>query len=129
MTAVDLGRREARVEVERVGSELGQRAGDLEEVTMVAAQDADGVARVDAGFDQPAGDCFGAGVEVAKAQRTAFVDERVVVAEAGGAHREERGGARAPVVNGPGRVPEAVGPFGADHAGTEDRCGRPRRVR
>ena len=45
MIGRDLRGGEAGVEVQRVRAELGQRAGDLEEVAMVAAQDADRVAR------------------------------------------------------------------------------------
>ena len=125
---IDLRRREPGVEVERVGADLRQRAGDLEEVPMVPAQDRDRVAGVDAGLDQPSSNRVGPGVEVAEAQRPALVDEGGVVAEPGGPHREQRGRPRAPVVQRLRGVPEPVRPLGPQDPGAQDAPARARRV-
>ena len=109
--------REPSVEVQRVRAELRQRAGDLEEVAVVAAQDGNGVAGAHAGFDEPARDRVAACVELGEAHRPALVDERRLSAVARRAHREDRGEPRAP-------VPNRVAPCAIRDRAVRDAAGR-----
>ncbi len=124
----DLRGGEPGVQVDGVDAQLGECAGDFEEVAMVAAQDGDGVAGADPGLDEAAADRVGAGVEVGEAQRPSFVDERGAVAVPGGAHGEQCGDPGPPLADRFRHSQEAGRTFGAQHPRPQHRPGRVGRV-
>ena len=77
-----LGSGEVRVQVQDPSAHLGRAEGDVEEPTVVAAQDSHAVALAHAPRAQPAGHRVGARVELGERQRASLVDQARPVAVA-----------------------------------------------
>jgi hypothetical protein len=108
---------EARVEEHRVHAELGDCAGGVEEVTVVAAQDRDRVAGMDAPSLERPGERVGALVELGEGERSPFVDERDAVAVARRTDRKCGRQIGAPVPNRGRHAQDAVGPVDVQYPG------------
>ena len=72
----ELRAREAGVEEQLVRAELGERARDVEDVAVVAAEHADGVAGADPDGAEAACERICATIDLGERQRSALVDER-----------------------------------------------------
>ena len=71
---------EHRVEVEGAGAELGRRQRHLDEAAVVAAHDPDPVAEADPHLREAVGEGVRAPVHLLEGERSAFVDDRRLVA-------------------------------------------------
>ena len=87
---LQLMRREPSVQVHRVRADLRERATDLDDVAVVAAQHSYGVAGVDPGLRETAGDRISTCVELGKGDRAPLVDHRGAISVARCRHSERR---------------------------------------
>ncbi len=122
----ELRSREAGVEEQHVHAELGQRAGDVEEVAVVSAQHADGVAAAYAEAAEAACQRVGPVVELGECQLPAFVDQRKSRVVTGRADCEDGSQARSPVADGRRDTQHPAGRLRVEHARAREHCGRVR---
>ena len=116
----DLRPGEARVQVQPVRPELGQRHAELDEVAVVAAQHADVVALVDAGVGQRVAEAVGALVDVLERQGPELVDDRRLVGVADRRGGVARGRGRAPAGEREAELEDPVRAVEGDDAGPEE---------
>jgi hypothetical protein len=101
-TSPELRAGEGGVEVEQVGTELGDGDGRVDEPTVVAAQDRHGVALGDTALGERTRQGVAASVHLAEGDRAALVDHAVAVGVEHG-HRVEAARGAVPHGRAPGR--------------------------
>jgi hypothetical protein len=124
----DLGRREHRVEVQRMGAELRERHRGLDEPAVVAAHDRHAVALLHPRVRERRRERVRAPVDLLEGQRAELVDDGHVVRIPRRRRGVARGGSRAEADERLDHTGEAVRSRGADDPGTHQGPGHPELV-